>query len=103
VEFATPTVVDPFDRMRIVCLKCRQTLTGDVPETPEKLDWTMQRFVEIHAHKNTGIPCIPNSTVNAVDPMSTKPVTADFKPVKPVKPVKLSVFSKSGRRFREAN
>ena len=50
VEFAWGTGFDPFRRMRILCKKCDQTLTCGVPYTPQELDWSIQKFVNLHRH-----------------------------------------------------
>ena len=51
VVFAWGTEVEPFKRMQIRCKKCNQTLTGDVPQGAEKIDWAWQKFGNLHAHK----------------------------------------------------
>jgi hypothetical protein len=55
VEFTYGTAVDPFGRCRIYCAKCDHALTCHIPESAEKLDWSMQRFVELHSHPNTDL------------------------------------------------
>jgi len=51
VVFAWGTGVDPFQRMQIRCKKCNQTLTSNVPQDAEKIDWALQKFGNLHAHK----------------------------------------------------
>jgi hypothetical protein len=89
ISFSWGTAYDPFRRMKLFCKKCHQTLTCDIPETPEHLDWALQKFVGLHRHDPIAEPK-PIIKV-ALQPI---PLTADFKPVKVVR---------EGRRFREAN
>ena len=83
VDFAWGTELDPFRRMRIICTKCNQTLTGDIPETPEKIDWAMQKFAGLHRHE----PKVELAPI---------PLTVDFKPSR-------ARVHKGGRKFRETN
>jgi hypothetical protein len=91
VDVAWGTGPDPFRRMRIICNKCRQTLTCDVPETPEKIDWAMQKFAGLHRHDPELKPIIKVQ-------LAPIPLTADFKPAK-----LKSRAPKEGRKFRETN
>jgi hypothetical protein len=94
VNFAWGTVADPFGRMRITCQKCRQTLTTEIPELPEKLDWEMQKFVGLHRHDPSKVEANIDVPIAPIVKSVTR-VTADFKPTR--------VRKKEGRRFREAN
>ena len=118
VVFAWGTEVEPFKRMQIRCKKCNQTLTSNVPQDAEKIDWALQKFGNLHAHKQasglttanegtsltypytsttyttgTGLLQIGNGTQGDI-----KAVTQDFKPVT-MKPRPLT--RKEGRKFRE--
>ena len=118
VVFAWGTEVEPFKRMQIRCKKCNQTLTSNVPQDAEKIDWALQKFGNLHAHKQaSGLTTANEGTIPAYPYASTtyttgagllqigngtqgdiKAVTQDFKPVT-MKPRPLT--RKEGRRFRE--
>ena len=64
VVFAWGTGVDPFQRMQIRCKKCNQTLTGDAPESAEKMDWAVQKFASTHSHKQaSGLTAANEGTI----------------------------------------
>lgn len=92
VEFAH-NVIDPFDRMRIRCQECNQTLTCDIPETPEKIDWALQKFVNLHRHDPVADAKLVKEVQDRMNAPKATASTADFKPVK----------RREGRRFRETN
>jgi hypothetical protein len=100
IDLAWGTGVDPFRRMRIHCQKCRQTLTCDIPETPEKIDWALQKFVNLHRHdpvaeaKEKALVKEVQDKMNAPKVIATA-ATVDFKP--------RALQHKEGRRFRETN
>jgi len=118
VVFAWGTEVEPFKRMQIRCKKCNQTLTSNVPQDAEKIDWALQKFGNLHAHKQaSGLTTANEGTIPAYPYASTtyttsarvlligngtqgdiKAVVQDFKPVT-MKPRPLT--RKEGRRFRE--
>ena len=118
VVFAWGTEVEPFKRMQIRCKKCNQTLTSNVPQDAEKIDWALQKFGNLHAHKQaSGLTTANEGTIPAYPYASTtyttsarvlligndtqgdiKAVVQDFKPVT-MKPRPL--MRKEGRRFRE--
>ena len=87
IDVAWGTGFDPFRRMRLTCHKCSQTLTCDMPETAEKVDWALQKFVTLHRHD-------PRVELVKI-PETPSPMTVDFKS-RVRKP-------KEGRRFRETN
>ena len=39
------------NRIKFVCNKCEATQTCDSPESPEKFDYVVQEFVNLHAHR----------------------------------------------------
>jgi hypothetical protein len=104
--------------MQIRCKKCNQTLTSNVPQDAEKIDWALQKFGNLHAHKQaSGLTTANEGTIPAYPYASTtyttsarvlligngtqgdiKAVVQDFKPVT-MKPRPL--MRKEGRRFRE--
>ena len=86
VDFAWGTGFDPFQRMRLTCRKCYQTLTCDMPETAEKVDWALQKFVTLHSHVRVELVKIPETP---------SPMTVDFK--------SRVRKHKEGRKFRETN
>jgi hypothetical protein len=95
IEFAS-SVVDPFDRMRLICNKCHQTLTCDVPETPEKIDWALQKFAGLHRHDPVALVAEEDKIKREIVKAAYTPLTVDFKPAR-------VGFAKEGRRFRETN
>ena len=38
------------NRMQLRCSVCDQSLTCAIPETPEKIDYALQKFVGLHRH-----------------------------------------------------
>jgi hypothetical protein len=101
LEFAWGSGLDPFRRMRIHCRKCNQTLTSDIPEGAEKIDWGLQKFVQTHRHdpiaeaKEKALVKETQDRLNAPKVVPAAGVTADFKP--------RALRHKEGRRFRETN
>jgi hypothetical protein len=95
IEFAS-SVVDPFDRMRLICNECHQTLTCDVPETPEKIDWALQKFVGLHKHDPAAEAKLVKEFQDRMNALKVTLLTVDFKPAR-------VGFAKEGRRFRETN
>ena len=87
IDFVWGTAFYSFHRMRLTCHKCSQTLTCDIPETTEKVDWALQKFVTLHRHD-------PRVELVKI-PETPSPMTVDFKS-RVRKP-------KEGRRFRETN
>ena len=97
VDFAWGTELGPFRRMRIICTKCNQTLTGDIPETPEKIDWAMQKFAGLHRHEpKVELVHIPKGEPIIKVQLAPIPLTVDFKPSR-------ARVHKEGRKFRETN
>ena len=86
IDFAWGTAFDSFHRMRLTCHKCSQTLTCDIPETTEKVDWALQKFVTLHSHVRVELVKIPEMP---------SPMTVDFK--------SRVRKHKEGRKFRETN
>ena len=87
IDVAWGTGFDPFRRMRLTCHKCSQTLTCDMPETAEKVDWALQKFVTLHRHD-------PRVELVKI-PETPSPMTVDFK--------SRVRKHKEGRKFRETN
>ena len=52
VHFIAPSVSEPYSsgKMNMGCTVCRQVLTCAIPETPEKIDYALQKFVGLHRH-----------------------------------------------------
>jgi hypothetical protein len=52
VDFIAPSVSEPYSsgKMNVGCTVCHQVLTCDTPETPEKIDYALQKFVGLHRH-----------------------------------------------------
>ena len=72
VVFAWGTEVEPFKRMQIRCKKCNQTLTSNVPQDAEKIDWALQKFGNLHAHKQaSGLTTANEGTIPAYPYAST--------------------------------
>ena len=87
IDVAWGTGFDPFHRMRLTCHKCSQTLTCDMPETAEKVDWALQKFVTLHRHD-------PRVELVKI-PETPSPMTVDFK--------SRVRKHKEGGKFRETN
>jgi hypothetical protein len=101
LELAWGSGINPFRRMRIHCRKCNQTLTSDIPEGAEKIDWGLQKFVHTHRHDpvvEAEENRIKRDIVKAAVPAMAS--TADFKPVKLKS---RALRRKEGRKFRETN
>ena len=75
------------NRMQLRCSVCDQSLTCAIPETPEKIDYALQKFVGLHRHA-AFVPT-PTSKWNYV------PHTA------PMKVKRATLIDEEGRRFRE--
>jgi hypothetical protein len=76
------------NRMQLRCSVCDQSLTCAIPEVPEKIDFALQKFVELHRHV-AFVPPTQTSSWNYV------PYTA------PVKVKRATLWDEEGRRFRE--
>jgi hypothetical protein len=52
VDFIAPSVSEPTSsgKMNVGCTVCQQVLTCDTPETSEKIDYALQKFVGLHRH-----------------------------------------------------
>ena len=99
IDVAWGTGFDPFRRMRLTCHKCSQTLTCDMPETAEKVDWALQKFVTLHRHdpvKEAEEKALIKEVQDKMNAPKVTPVSTDFKPIKALR-------HKEGRRFRETN
>ena len=92
VDFIAPSVSEPYSsgKMNMGCTVCRQVLTCDTPETPEKIDYALQKFVGLHRHAAFVPPTSNSTNWNYV------PYTA---PVK--KKNQATLMDEEGRRFRE--
>ena len=80
------------NRMRLMCKICAQELACDIPETPEKIDYALQKFVGFHRHA-AFVP--PTQTSNTTS-WSYDPYTAPAK-----KQNRATLKDEEGRRFRE--
>ena len=91
VHFIAPSVSEPYSsgKMNIGCTICYQVLTCDTPETPEKIDYALQKFVGLHRHA-AFVPLTQTSNWNYV------PYTAPAK-----KQNRATLMDEEGRRFRE--
>ena len=77
------------NRMQLTCKICAQELTCAIPETPEKIDYALQKFVGLHRHAAFVPPTATSTNWNYV------PYTA------PVKKIRATLIDEEGRRFRE--
>lgn len=129
-EFSYGTVQDPFERMRIGCKKCGQTLTCSTPVDAHKIDWAMQKFAGLHTHQASSGLSNKNEKSNAdlqevvgdwrlkilkatidanlgekqMTSTGTIPKTKWIEvPIVPEKPKIRPWRPKDGRRFRESN
>ena len=91
VDFIAPSVSEPTSsgKMNVGCIVCQQVLTCDTPETSEKIDYALQKFVGLHRHA-AFIP--PMQTANS---WNYVPYTA------PMKVKRATLIDEEGRRFRE--
>jgi hypothetical protein len=91
VHFIAPSVSEPTSsgKMNVGCTICCQVLTCDTPETPEKIDYALQKFVGLHRHA-AFVPLTQTSNWNYV------PYTAPAK-----KQNRATLMDEEGRRFRE--
>ena len=93
VDFIAPSVSEPYSsgKMNVGCIVCQQVMTCDTPETPEKIDYALQKFVGLHRHA-AFVP--PTQTSNSRD-YDHDPYTV------PVKVNRATLIDEEGRRFRE--
>ena len=81
------------NRMRLTCKICAQELACGIPETPEKIDYALQKFVGLHRHAAFVPP-----TETSIDVETNK---WGYVPISTKKINRATLKDEEGRRFRE--